>query len=206
MELVKVSLTASNVSELGVRVEELEKRSRRNEDSGDHHHQRSLKGKFLISSPVSSPLSDREGLKEEGKCISSYICELLKKKLGVLAEENDIYSCNHTRKGLAFRFNSMAPNTPFSKTVEAIKGGQGRDITDVYFNFALTPRRASLMYELRQLRKANQIEKCHVDFDGTIVYVKEHNSRKVRVTSLFDNVDKVLYTLNPKELVNSILN
>ena len=204
-ELAKTNDKSSGDPKLSLRVAGLEKRSRRNEDSGDHHHQRSLKGKLLISSTASSaPLMDRDGLKEAGKTLPTYVCELIKKKFALEANENDIFSCAHSRNGISVRFVNLSPGTTFSKLVDNIKTGQGREVKDVYFNFALTPRRASLMYELRQLRKSQHIEKALLDFDGTISYVRAHGGNKEKITSLFDREDKVLFTLTPMELKNKV--
>ena len=171
---------------------DLEKNDRILSDISDHHHQRSLRGKLVISSPTPNFFKQREELEESGESLPAYICSLLYKKYGFTATKEDIYSCHHSRKGIIFRFSNLSPNSLFSQTVSAIRQGHGKDWKEVYFNFALTPKRALLLYELRKAKKVSKIDKLFSDVHGSIFYTLPSlspNSRerpeKVRITSIF---------------------
>ena len=73
------------------------------------------------------------------------------------------------------------------RVVTAIKSGQGKDVKDIYINFALTPRRSALLYEIRMLKKAqnSKLTKFYTDFDGSISVVAGRKGKKERVTSVW---------------------
>ena len=166
------------------RVKVLEEKTRTLEDQSDHHHQRSLKGKFMISSPRNNNIITGEAkLKEEGKSIPRYVTELIYNKLGVRVREEEIISSHFTSSGmLIFRLGDFKPGSSFQQVVSAIKSGAGKDMADLFVNFALTPRRAALLYEVRQLKKAKKISKFLSDSDGSITVVKLDGS-KMKVTN-----------------------
>ena len=166
------------------RVKILEEKTRALEDQSDHHHQRSLKGKFMISSlKTNNIIASEEKLKEGGKSTPRYVTELLFNKLGVRVKEEEITSCHHTNSGmLIFRLGDFKPGSSFHQVVTAIKSGAGKDVTNLFVNFALTPRRAALLYEVRQLKKSKKITRFLSDSDGSITVVKTDGS-KMKVTS-----------------------
>ena len=169
------------------KVKILEEKTRVLEDQSDHHHQRSLKGKFLISSlKDNNVISDEKKLQADGKSIAQYVTELIFSKLGVRVKESEIISCHYTSSGLLiFRLGDFKPGSSFSSIVTAIKSGQGKDVKDLFINFALTPRRASLLYEVRQLSKAKKISKFVTYSDGSISVVKLDGT-KVKVTNYIE--------------------
>ena len=169
------------------KVKILEEKTRVLEDQSDHHHQRSLKGKFMISSlKDKNVIADEKKLEADGKSIALYVTELIFSKLGVRVKESEIISCHYTRSGLLiFRLGDFKPGSSFSSIVTAIKSGQGKDVKDVFINFALTPRRASLLYEVRQLSKAKKISKFVTYSDGSISVVKLDGT-KVKVTNYIE--------------------
>ena len=166
------------------RVMALEEKTRALEDKSDHLHQRSLKGKFLISSlREKNIIASEEKLKQEGKSIPKYVTELIFNKLGVRVKEDEIVSCHHTSTGLLiFRLGDFKPGSAFQQVVSAIKSGGGKDVKDLFVNFALTPRRAALLYEARQLKKAKKITKFLTDSDGSITVVKTDGT-KMKLTN-----------------------
>ena len=174
------------------RVKVLEEKTRTLEDQSDHHHQRSLKGKFMISSPKNNNIIASEAkLKEEGKSLPRYVTEMIFNKLGVRVKEDEINSCHHTSSGmLIFRLGDFKPGSTFHQVVSAIKSGAGKDVTDLFVNFALTPRRAALLYEVRQLKKAKKISKFLSDSDGSITVVKLDGT-KMRVTNAVEKDNNV---------------
>ena len=174
------------------RVKELEAKTRSLEDSSDSHLQRSMRGKFLISSlKEKNVILSEDKLKGEGKSLPKYVVELLFRKLGIRAKEEEIVSCHHTKSGmLIFRLGDFKPGSTFQQVVTSIKNGAGKDVDDLFVNFALTPRRAALLYEVRHLKKTKKISKFHTDFDGTITVV-HNDGTKMRITNYVEKNDKI---------------
>ena len=114
------------------RVISLEKSSRVHADTADHHHQRSLLGKFVISSPSPNFISQRGDLEAKGVELAQYTCQLINSKFGFSATTSDIFSCHHSKKGIIFRFSNLSPNSIYSQTISAIKQGHGRENKDIY--------------------------------------------------------------------------
>ena len=167
------------------KVKILEEKTRALEDQSDHHHQRSLKGKFMISSLKSNNvITPEEQFKKGSKPLVEYVTELIFQKLGVRVKVDEIISCHYTSSGLIiFRMGDFKPGSSYDSIVTAIKSGQGKDVKDLFINFALTPRRASLLYEVRQLVKAKKISKFVTYSDGSISVVKLDGKTKVKVTN-----------------------
>ena len=167
------------------KVKILEEKTRVLEDQSDHHHQRSLKGKFMISSlKTNNVIVSEEQFKKGSKTLVEYVTELIFQKLGVRVKPDEIISCHFTSSGLIiFRMGDFKPGSSYDSIVTAIKSGQGKDVKDLFINFALTPRRASLLYEVRQLVKAKKISKFVTYSDGSISVVKLDGKTKVKVTN-----------------------
>ena len=183
MDLAK-SMLARGPEDNCPRVKVLEEKTRTLEDTSDAHHQRSLKGKFMISSKKeNNVISSETKLREENVSTPKYVGELVFRKLGVRVPEEEIVSCHHTSSGMIiFRLGNFKPGSSFHQVVTAIKNGAGKDVGDLFVNFALTPRRASLLYEVRQLKKAKKISKFHTDCDGSITVVNQDGT-KMKITS-----------------------
>ena len=183
MDLVK-GMLEKGAEDNCPRVKALEEKTRALEDKSDQLHQRSLKGKFLISSlKEKNIIASEEKLKQEGKTTPRYVTELVFNKLGVAVKEEEIIACHHTSTGLIiFRLGDFKPGSSYNKIVTAIKSGAGKDVKDLFINFALTPRRASLLYEARQLKKSKKITKFLTDSDGSITVVKSDGS-KLKLTN-----------------------
>ena len=183
MEVVKVLL--ENQSEDNCpRVKMLEDKTRVLEDSNDLQQQKMLKGKFMITAPRNKDsIASEAKLREENKSLPKYISELVFNKLGQTIKEEEIVSCYHTTNGgLMFRLANFKPGSGYQRVVSAIKGGAGKDVPDLYVNFALTRRRAALLYEVRQLKKAQKIPRFLSDADGSITVVLKDGA-KMRVTN-----------------------
>ena len=171
------------------KVTAIEEKLKRMEDAADHHHQRSLRGKFVISSSkINNKIAKKKELEDQGKSVPQYVVEILNNKLGARVREEDLTSCHHTNTGLVFRMGDQKPGSAFSRVVSAIKTGQGKDVTDIFVNFALTPRRASLLYEIRMLKKSPgaKVTKFYTDYDGNISVVGGVEGKKERVTSIWE--------------------
>ena len=186
MEVVKV-LLENHTKDNCPRVKVLEEKTRLLEDSGDLQQQKALKGKFMISAPrKKDSIASEAKLKEENKSLPKYVTELVYNKLGQTLKEDEIVSCHHTTTGsIMFRLANFKPGSGYQRVVAAIKGGAGKDVPDLYVNFALTRRRAALLYEVRQLKKATKIPRFLSDADGSITLVLKDGT-KMRVTNYID--------------------
>ena len=186
MEVVKV-LLENHTEDNCPRVKVLEEKTRMLEDSGDLQQQKALKGKFMISAPrKKDSISSEVKLREENKSLPKYVTELVYNKLGQSLKEEEIVSCHHTTTGsIMFRLANFKPGSGYQRVVAAIKGGAGKDVPDLYVNFALTRRRAALLYEVRQLKKATKIPRFLSDADGSITLVLKDGT-KMRVTNYID--------------------
>ena len=117
------------------KVKVLEEKTRVLEDENDHHHQRVLRGKFMISSNKENNISKKEKtLKEEGKSVPKYVTELILEKLGEQVKEEELVSCHHTSTSLVFRLGDLKPGSTFSKIVGKIKRGQGKILTFMWLH------------------------------------------------------------------------
>ena len=186
MEVVKV-LLENHTEDNCPRVKVLEEKTRMLEDSGDLQQQKALKGKFMISAPrKKDSIASEAKLREENKSLPKYVTELVYNKLGQTLKEDEIVSCHHTTTGsIMFRLANFKPGSGYQRVVAAIKGGAGKDVPDLYVNFALTRRRAALLYEVRQLKKATKIPRFLSDADGSITVVLKDGT-KMRVTNYID--------------------
>ena len=186
MEVVKV-LLENHTEDNCPRVKVLEEKTRLLEDSGDLQQQKALKGKFMISAPRNKDsIASEAKLKEENKSLPKYVTELVYNKLGQTLKEDEIVSCHHTTTGsIMFRLANFKPGSGYQRVVAAIKGGAGKDVPDLFINFALTRRRAALLYEVRQLKKATKIPRFLSDADGSITLVLKDGT-KMRVTNYID--------------------
>ena len=186
MEVVKV-LLENHTEDNCPRVKVLEEKTRMLEDSGDLQQQKALKGKFMISAPrKKDSIASEAKLREENKSLPKYVTELVYNKLGQSLKEEEIVSCHHTNTGsIMFRLANFKPGSGYQRVVAAIKGGAGKDVPDLFINFALTRRRAALLYEVRQLKKATKIPRFLSDADGSITVVLKDGT-KMRVTNYID--------------------
>ena len=130
LEHIKTTLERGS-EDNGIRVKELEAKTRSLEDSSATHHQRTGKGKFLISSKKEKNIiASEDKLKGEGKSLPKYVTELLFRKFGVRAKEEDMVSCHHTNSGMViFRLGDFKPGSTFQQVVTSIKMAQARTST-----------------------------------------------------------------------------
>ena len=182
----KTKLMEKKVEVMEKKEEVMEAKTRQLEDSNDHHHQRSLKGKlFITSRKENSAIRSEKELEEQGMSVARHVADLIDMKLGVKVAKEDIKSCHHTKTGLIVRLWDFKPGSVYDQVVNAIKSGKGRQLLDVFINFALTNRRASLLYEVRQLVRNKKVEKFFVDSDGSIsVLPSGGGAAKVKLTSV----------------------
>ena len=79
--------------------------------------------------------------------------------------------------------------------------GSNKKGESIYANFALTNRRNSLLYTLRDAWRNKKIEKYFVDYDSSLSVVPLHSSRKIRITSVSTKESNyTLWTMSQNEL------
>ena len=135
------------------KVKEQEVRIRNLEDQNDDHLQKSMIGSFIITSKANDALESlitpEKELKEP---LVNHIQTLALTKLDVSLPLEDIRSCRYLQDGsLVLTLSNLRPNSAFNKMVQEIKNPSAeRRKTNLYFNFMLTRRRNSLLYEVRK--------------------------------------------------------
>ena len=96
---------------------------------------------------------------------------------------------------------NLRPNSAFDLMVNEIKNpNMERRKINLYFNFMLTRRRNTLLYEVRKLKKENHIFKYWTDFNGSITIKKDEGGPKVKLTSITSRKDYSLRTYNGREV------
>ena len=187
------------------KIKVLEEKNSKLEDEVDHQAQKYLKGKFMISSlPTATIIKTEEELEKEGTSLTTHVQNLIQMKLGVEVPSEDISSCSRTSNGLLLlRLSNFRPGSSFFSVVDAIKSGKNKEIK-LFFNFALTKRRASLLYEVRMLKKAGKLYKFFSDFDGQITYKVDQDAKKVKLCSVVNKKESSLWTSTILELRDSL--
>ena len=177
------------------------------QDDAEHHHQRSLRGKFFVSFPHEAPPPTLKELSLQHSNVIKYTRDLIYNKYGVSVTENCFKTCHFTKKGLVFRLINLSPFSPYAELVTAIKNGTGKQIHSHYINFSLTPLRSSLLYDLRRYKKEKHIEKYYCDADGTLSFVLNEGDNKTRCTSTYKKVNNIfrIKTLTNEELKQLLL-
>ena len=114
----------------------------------------------------------------------------------------DITTCYHLKKGgiVVFFKNDSA----YQELVSIIKSNKSKKNVDVYFNFMLTRKRNSLLFDIRQLRKEMKDLKYFTDENGTISLQLVNNKRRNKVTNVFDEKLGGMITLNIEEIKKEI--
>ena len=72
--------------------------------------------------------------------------------------------------------------------------------TNLFFNFMLTRRRNSLLYEVRKLKREQSIFKYWSDWNGCITIKVDEGSPKVKLTGITSKRDDSIRTYTTKEV------
>ena len=185
------------------KVKEQEIRTRHLEDQGDEIEQKSLLGSFIITSKANEEL---ESLitpeKELQEPLVSHIQTLALTKLNVTLPTEDIRSCNYLQDGsIMMTLSNLRPNSAFESMVNEIKNpNPERRKTNLYFNFMLTRRRNTLLYEVRKLKRDGAIFKYWSDFNGAITVKKEEGGQKQKLTCISNKKDYTIRSYTAKEV------
>ena len=175
---------------------------RRVKDELDEEKQRNLKGKFMITS---LPTVNKECLIKsddvlviEKKSLVQHVIDLAEKKYEVKIPEADISSCVRLYKGgdILSIWNQRS-GSAYEKLCKAIKSKKNLD-KNIYFNFMLTKRRSTLLFEARQLKKKELIKKFFSDENGSISI--KIDEVKEKIASKVDKETGEVSTLTLEEL------
>ena len=165
------------------------------EDENDETKQRSLKGNLIVSSISYDKVDSKpcliktiDQLNQDKTDLTTHAVDLVKEKFGVDLPKTDIQAVHHLPSALkkgqkrneAFilRIWNRTPGSAWSQMTDKIKSGQSTDL-NVYFNFQLTQRRASLLQHVRDLQKNKKISKFYSDENGRInIKVKDGQLKK----------------------------
>ena len=185
------------------KVKQQETRIRNLEDQNDDQQQKSMIGSFIITSKANDTLESLITAEKELKePLVTHIQTLALTKLDVALPLEDIRSCRYLQDGsLVLNLCNLRPNSAFEKMVQEIKNPSAeRRKTNLYFNFMLTRRRNSLLYEVRKLKRETDIFKYWTDFDGSITIKKEEGGQKTRLTSITNRKDSTIRTYTTFEV------
>ena len=191
---------------VSAKMKDLEERARKNEDETDECCQRSMKGNFVIISKANpntqkvSLIKTDAQLEEDGNSLVQCVISLASQKYGVRIEEQDIQACHRLPGGgIVLRLIRRGPGSAWASIVEKVKEGYNADM-NVYFNFQLTRRRNSLVYELRQIKKDGMIHKFYTDENGHISAKVKNGDQKIRLTYYAKEKGKAPVTITIDEL------
>ena len=185
------------------KLKEQEVRTRQSEDQIDDMQQRSLIGSFIVTSKANDTLESlitpEKDLKEP---LVNHVQTLALTKLNVSLPLEDIKSCRYLQDGsIMLSLSNLRPDSAFQKMVTEIKQPSAdRRKMNMYFNFMLTRRRNSLLFEVRKLKRDGAVFKYWTDFDGTITLKKDEGGLKTKLTSITNRKDYNVRTYSTREV------
>ena len=184
--------------------EELVTTVRSNGDEVDAQKQKDLKGRFVITG-ADTLMKNKEQLEKDKKNLPAHIKALAKMKYNVEISEDEITTCYHLKKGgIIVYFKNQNQDSGFQRLVSIIKSSKSNKDVNVYFNFMLTRKRNSLLFDIRQLRKEMENLKYFTDENGNISIQAPNSQRRNRVTNVFDDKTGGVITWNVEEIKDEI--
>ena len=180
--------------------EELVTKVRNNEDEVDAQKQKHLKGRFFITG-ADTLVKNKEQLEKDKKNLPDHIKALAKMKYNVEISEDEITTCYHLKKGgIVVYLKNQNQDSGFQILVNTIKSSKSIKDVNLYFNFMLTRKRNSLLFDIRQLRKEMKNLKYFTDENGNISVQAPNSLRRKRVTNVFDDKTGGMITWNVEEI------
>ena len=182
------------------KIKEQEKRTRQLEDQSDELHQTSMLGSFILTSKANDTLDSI--IIPEKEPLVSHIQTLALTKLNVTLPAEDIRNCHYLQDGsIKLVLHNLRPNSAFEQMVNEIKNpNMERRKMNLYFNFMLTRRRNSLLFEIRKLKREGSIFKYWTDFTGVITIKKDEGGMKQKLTAIPNKKDFTIRTYTTAEL------
>ena len=95
---------------------------------------------------------------------------------------------------------NLSQGSAFKKLVRIIKKNESKKDVNLYFNFMLTRRRSTLLYEIRKLKRTGKITKFFSDENGNISVHKD-KEEKNKITNRFEENAEGMKTLYIEEIV-----
>ena len=188
-------------------------KARIQEDELDECRQRALKGNLIVSSLAIpgrnkvSLLKTEQQLSQDKQTITEHIIELVKEKLDVPLSPEDIQACHRLpNNSVLLRIWNRKEGSSWSRIVDGIKSGKNSEM-NVFFNFHLTRRRSSILYQMRQMKKSGKIAKFFSDEKGQLTVMvkkKEDKGVKVKLCYWSENKDSAPRTFLEEELVDLV--
>ena len=170
------------------------------EDEADAQNQKNLRGKFIITSSGDLVKTDDE-LKAGNISHVAHAKTLALSKYGVDIPDSEIASCYSLKKGgMVLSLWNLSQGSAFQKLVRIIKKNEGKKDVNLYFNFMLTRRRSTLLYEIRKLKRTGMITKFFSDENGSISVQKDKEEKK-KITNRFEENAEGMKTLYIEEIV-----
>ena len=178
----------------------LENKARISEDEADAQNQKNLRGTFIITSSGDLVKTDDE-LKAGNISHVAHAKELAFDKYGVDIPDSEIASCYSLKKGgMVLSLWNLSQGSAFQNLVRIIKKNEGKKDVNLYFNFMLTRRRSTLLYEIRKLKRTGMITKFFSDENGSISVQKDKEEKK-KITNRFEENAEGMKTLYIEEIV-----
>ena len=208
---IAVKSLTNSVNKIQSTQQDQEKRLRSQEDELDDIRQRSLKGSIIVSSFPNQAkgkptlIKTEDQLKREGLTMQAHIISLVKDKYGICLPESDIIACHRLPKGTVLvKIWNRKEGSAWENLVNKIKSSENSRF-NVLFNFQLTPKRSSLLYECRQLKKCGKIVKFFSDENGQIkIKIKPDSNEKARLTYVSKHPTDKPITFNKVELLKLV--
>ena len=126
--------------------------------------------------------------------------ELVQQKYDVVLQEEDLQAVHRLPNGsVIMRIWKRTPNSAWYRLKASIRTG-GKKTCNFYGNFQLTPRRNSLLYDVRQLKKQGKIHKFSTDENGSISVQISEETAKIRIAAIRSTKGETIKTLTKAEL------
>ena len=178
-------------------------------DEIDECRQRGMKGNLILCSPTANNkinlIKSDDQLREAKQSLTDHILAIVKQKYDVVVPLQDLQALHRLPNGnVILRLWNRAPGSAWCKLVDGIKSGKNMGM-NFFTNFHLTKRRNSLLYEVRQLKKAGSILKFYTDENGQIYFRTKENGPKHKITYFTESRNSNPITLlNKDEIVAKI--
>ena len=150
----------------------LSERIRKTEDELDDEKQKNLKGKFMLISSdkvgKESHIKTDDAIEHEKKTLVGHVSDLVFRKYKFKIPAGDFSSCYRLYTGgIIFSLWNQQPGSAYNNLCGKIKSRESLDV-NIFFNFMLTKRRSTLLYETRVMKRTGRIDKFFSDESGTI--------------------------------------
>ena len=181
-----------------------EERTRSLEDELDETRQRGMKGNLMLTSREMNGkkclIKTDTQLAADKQSLTDHVVELLNNKFSARIRPDDMRALHRLPGGaIIIRLDNRMPGSAWETICSGIKSGKGREL-NLFVNFQLTRRRANLLYEVRQLRKAGVIAKFYSDENGQIAVKQTETATKIKITYHSESRGSPLRTLTEVEL------